>query len=162
MSRVGVLAEEDAVGRLVRQAVVEEVRSVLRRLVEVEDVTEAERLDNPVEKAVQVARRDLLGAREERLGEEARLHERLDGDRLAVRLVEEEVLAVDDGGDAALGLVAEAGREALGLAVDGAEEEAPQPHVADRRDARQCPVLLGESDGPAHVERHGRGPLQIR
>ena len=50
MSRIGVLAEEDAVGRLVRQAVVEEVRSVLRRLVEVEDVTEAERLDNPVEK----------------------------------------------------------------------------------------------------------------
>ena len=80
MSMIGVLAEEDAVGRLVRQVVVEEVRSVLRRLVEVEDVTEAERLDNPVEKAVQVARCDLLGAREERLGEEVRLHERLKGD----------------------------------------------------------------------------------
>ena len=82
-----------------------------------EDVTEAERLDNPVEKAVHVERSDLLRAREERLSEEARLHERLEGDRFAVRLVEEEVLAADDDGDAALGLVAEAGgREALRLA----------------------------------------------
>ena len=80
MSMFGVLAEEDAVGRLVRQVVVEEVRSVLRRLVEVEDVTEAERLDSPADEAVQVARRDLLAAREERLGEEVRLHERLKGD----------------------------------------------------------------------------------
>ena len=116
MSRIGVLAEEDAVGRLVRQVAVEEVRSVLRRLLEVEDVTEAERLDNPVEKAVHVERSDLLGVREDRFGEEARLHERLEGDRVGVRLVEEEV-AADDDGDAALGLVAEAGgREALRLA----------------------------------------------
>ena len=66
------------------------------------------------------------------------------------------MLAADDGGDAALDLVVEAGWEALSLAVDGAEEEALQPRVAGRRDARQRPVLLEESDGPAHGERCGR------
>ena len=44
----------------------------------------------------------------------------------------------------------------LCLAVDGAEEEALQLRVAGRRDARQRPVLLDESDGPAHGERCGR------
>ena len=47
--------------------------------------------------------------------EEARLYEPINGDRLSVRIVAKEALEADDGGDAALDLVAEAVRRPLAL-----------------------------------------------